>query len=128
MDAAKYIAALPIQCRAKQKCIETHCSADTAEYGVMQQTTYSRASVDRGHRQLRLCWAQEHRHWTMNQGKTGQINHDLSFITLVVVSGYTVFHANGFSFNVQQVIHRAVVVVLCFGGRSLKRLWHPWLE
>ncbi|GBO03945.1 hypothetical protein AVEN_164652-1 [Araneus ventricosus] len=45
----------------------------------------------------------------------GRMNPDFSFITSMVVSGYAVCKANGFSPLVQQVIHRLVVAVLCFG-------------
>ncbi|GBL78764.1 Transposable element Tc1 transposase [Araneus ventricosus] len=41
----------------------------------------------------------------------------------MVVSGYAFCQANSFSPLVQQVIHRLVVAVLCFGGRSHGRLW-----
>ncbi|GFW40039.1 uncharacterized protein TNCV_5117221 [Trichonephila clavipes] len=47
------------------------------------------------------------------------MNHGLSFITLMVISGYAVFQANNCSLNVQKVIHRPVVAVLCFGGGVL---------
>ncbi|GBL73813.1 hypothetical protein AVEN_230778-1 [Araneus ventricosus] len=51
------------------------------------------------------------------------MNPDFSFITSMVVSGYAVFQASSCSPLVQQVIHRLVVAVLCFGGRSHRRIW-----
>ncbi|GBO24838.1 hypothetical protein AVEN_215159-1 [Araneus ventricosus] len=55
----------------------------------------------------------------------GRMNLDFSFITSMVVSGYVVCQANSCSPLVQQVIHRLMVAVLCFGGRSHVRLWDP---
>ncbi|GBM54038.1 hypothetical protein AVEN_215409-1 [Araneus ventricosus] len=43
------------------------------------------------------------------------MNPDFSFITSMVVSGYAVCQANCCFPLVQQVIHRLVVVLLCFG-------------
>ncbi|GBN42102.1 hypothetical protein AVEN_209180-1 [Araneus ventricosus] len=78
------------------------------------------------HRQLRLQWAREHRDWTMDEWKSpGRMNSDFSFITPMVVSGYAVCQANSCSPLVQQVIHRLVVAVLCFGGHSHGWLWDP---
>ena len=56
------------------------------------------------------------------------MNHGLSFISSMAMSGYTVFHANGCNvqqriLNVQHVIRISVVTVLYFGERSLSRLW-----
>ncbi|GBO15963.1 hypothetical protein AVEN_31177-1 [Araneus ventricosus] len=53
------------------------------------------------------------------------MNPDFSFITSMVVSGYAVCQANSCFPLVQQVIHKLVVAVLCFGGRSHGRLWDP---
>ena len=45
----------------------------------------------------------------------------------MAVSEYAMFQANGCSLNIQQVIQRPLVAVLCFGGHSLGYLWNPWL-
>ncbi|GBN56628.1 hypothetical protein AVEN_264037-1 [Araneus ventricosus] len=54
--------------------------------------------------------------WMSGRELPGRMNPDFSFITSMVVSGYAVCQANIFSPLVQQVIHRLVVAVLCFGG------------
>ena len=78
------------------------------------------------HRQLYTCNRYENvetGRWINESELPGQMRHGLSFITPMVVSGYTFFQANSCSLNVQQVIHRPVVAVLRFGGRSPVRLW-----
>ncbi|GBN34527.1 hypothetical protein AVEN_4915-1 [Araneus ventricosus] len=79
--------------------------------------------ITKRHRQLHLELAREHRDWTMDEWK--RMNPDFSFITSMVMSGYAVCQANSCFPLVQQVIHRLVVAVLCFGGRSHGRLWDP---
>ncbi|GBM13136.1 hypothetical protein AVEN_64349-1 [Araneus ventricosus] len=77
-------------------------------------------------RQLRLQWALEHQDWTMDEWKRVAWSDESRFlIHHVVGSGYAVCQANSCSPLVQQVIHRLVVAVLCFGGRSHGRLWDP---
>ncbi|GFT26198.1 HTH_Tnp_Tc3_2 domain-containing protein [Trichonephila clavipes] len=54
-------------------------------------------------RQLRLRWTpgtSQLVHGSVGENH-GQMNHGLSFITQMVVSGYAVFHTNSCSFNVQ---------------------------
>ena len=53
--------------------------------------------------------------WISGRDLPGQMNHRLAFITPMAVSGYVVFQATNCSLNLQQVIHRPVVAVLCFG-------------
>ncbi|GBN04635.1 hypothetical protein AVEN_1405-1 [Araneus ventricosus] len=81
------------------------------------------------HCQLCLQWAQEHRDWTMDEWKRVAWSDESRFlihhIDGHVVSGYTVCQTNSCSPLVQQVIHRLMVAVLCFGGRSHGRVWDP---
>ncbi|GBM10903.1 hypothetical protein AVEN_42151-1 [Araneus ventricosus] len=81
------------------------------------------------HRQLRLQWPGniEIGTWMSGRELPGRMYPDFSFITSMVVSGYTVCQANSCSPLVQQVIHRLVVALLCFGGRSHGLLFDPYL-
>ncbi|GBM69171.1 hypothetical protein AVEN_91754-1 [Araneus ventricosus] len=63
--------------------------------------------------------------WMSGRELPSRMNPDFSFITSMIVPGHAVCQANSCSPLVQQVIHRLVVTVLCFGGRSHGRLWDP---
>ncbi|GBM28826.1 hypothetical protein AVEN_43550-1 [Araneus ventricosus] len=68
------------------------------------------------HRQLHIQWAREDRDWTMDEWQRVAWSDESRFIiTSMVVSGYAVCQANSYSPLLQQVIHRLVVAVLCFG-------------
>ncbi|GBM70644.1 hypothetical protein AVEN_243261-1 [Araneus ventricosus] len=69
------------------------------------------------HRQLRLSGPGniETGPWMNGRELPGRMNPDFSFITSMVVSGYAICQANSYSPLVQEVIHRLVVAVLCFG-------------
>ncbi|GBO42767.1 hypothetical protein AVEN_137555-1 [Araneus ventricosus] len=54
--------------------------------------------------------------WMSGRELPRRMNPDFSFITSMVASGYAVCQANICPPLVQQVIHRLVVAVLCFGG------------
>lgn len=58
----------------------------------------------------------------------GRMNRDSPFITLIVVLRYAFFQANSSFLDLQQVLHRPVVVVLCFGRCSYGCPWQPWLQ
>ncbi|GBM75786.1 hypothetical protein AVEN_77155-1 [Araneus ventricosus] len=103
----------------------THSSADTVGYGTVQQTSHSPASVDQAPSSTTLKVVPGTSRLDHGRELTGRMNPDFSFITSMVVSGYAVCQVNSFSPLVQQVIHRLVVVVLCFGGHSHGRLWDP---
>ncbi|GBN09315.1 hypothetical protein AVEN_9152-1 [Araneus ventricosus] len=78
------------------------------------------------HRQLRLQWARDHRDWTMDEWKRVAWSDESRFL-IHHVDGrvrYAVCQANSCSSFVQKVIHRLLVAVLCFGGRSHGRLWN----
>ncbi|GBM60926.1 hypothetical protein AVEN_192384-1 [Araneus ventricosus] len=76
------------------------------------------------HCQIHLQWAQKHQDGTMDE-LPGRMNLDFSFVTTMVVSGYAVCQVNSCSTLVQQVRHRLVAAVLCFGRRSHGRLRDP---
>ncbi|GBM24088.1 hypothetical protein AVEN_38286-1 [Araneus ventricosus] len=113
----------PIQCRSKRKCFGTHSSADT-----VQQTSHSCASVDQTSSTSTPTVDPgniETGQWMSGRELPGQMNPDFSFITSMVVSGYAVCQVNSCSPLVQQVIHRLLVALLCFGRRSHGRLCDP---
>ncbi|GBM19165.1 hypothetical protein AVEN_79881-1 [Araneus ventricosus] len=74
------------------------------------------------HRQLRLQWAREHRGWTMDEWKRVAWSDESRFL-IHHVDEYAVYQANSCSPLVQQVIHRLVVAIFCFRGRSHGRIW-----
>ncbi|GBL99777.1 hypothetical protein AVEN_162794-1 [Araneus ventricosus] len=79
------------------------------------------------HRQLRQQWARERRDWTMNEWERVVWSDKSQFLIHHIDGRVRVRHlqANSCSPLVEQVIHRLVVVVLCFGVRSHGRLWVP---
>ncbi|GBM27688.1 hypothetical protein AVEN_130130-1 [Araneus ventricosus] len=114
----------PIQCRSKRKCLGTHSSTDTVGYGTVQQTSHSCAFVDQESSSTTSTVGPENIEtgpWMSGRKFAFRMNPDFSFIMSMVVSRYAVCQANSCSPLVQKVIHRLVVAVLCFGGRS-----HGW--
>ncbi|GBN11823.1 hypothetical protein AVEN_147002-1 [Araneus ventricosus] len=73
--------------------------------------------LTKSHRQLRLQCAREHREWTMDESKRVSCWDESRFLIHHVDGSVTVRRllANICSPLVQQVIHRLVVAVLCFG-------------
>ncbi|GBM73253.1 hypothetical protein AVEN_94694-1 [Araneus ventricosus] len=86
------------------------------------------------HRQLRLQWAREHRDWTMDEWKRVAWSDESRFLIHHAYGRvrYAVCQANSCSPLLQQVIHRLVVAVLCFGvvlmGGSRTRDVVAWLN
>ncbi|GBO05414.1 hypothetical protein AVEN_12274-1 [Araneus ventricosus] len=76
------------------------------------------------HRQLRLQWAREHRDWTMDEWKRVAWSDEFRFLIHHVDGHVRVRHlpCEQLLPLVQQVIHRLVVAVLCFGRHSHGRL------
>ncbi|GBM51158.1 hypothetical protein AVEN_2507-1 [Araneus ventricosus] len=79
------------------------------------------------HRQLRLQWAREHRDWTTDEWKRVTWSDESRFLIHHVDGRVRVRRLPGEQLPplVQQIIHRLVLAVLCFGGRSHGRLWDP---
>ncbi|GBM34935.1 hypothetical protein AVEN_41476-1 [Araneus ventricosus] len=74
------------------------------------------------HRHLRLQWAREHRDWTMGKWKRVAWSDESRFLIHHVDGRVRVLRLPG---EQLLLIHRLVVVVLCFGERSHGRLWDP---
>lgn len=86
----------PIQCRSEQHCFGVHSSAHTVGYGNTQQITHVHLLTNHYRQLLCLRWIQELITGSLIgvRGFSGRMNHDLSFITSMALSGQVVFQVN----------------------------------
>ncbi|GBN32159.1 hypothetical protein AVEN_136397-1 [Araneus ventricosus] len=117
----------PIQCRSKSTCSEHTVQRTLLDMGLCSRHPTRVPLLTKRHRQLRLQWAREHRDWTMDEWKRVAWSDESRFLIYHVDGHVRVRRLPGEQMSplVQQVIHRLVVAVLCFGGRSHGRLWDP---
>ena len=70
----------------------------------------------------------EHCNWTMDQQKRVAWSDKSQFVIHHANGHVRISHLpGGCTLNIQQVLHRPVVAVLCFRECSLGSLWNPWL-
>ena len=115
------VAQLTTQCNAGPSTI---VSKQTVQRTLLDMGLHSRRITRlplliKHHSQLCLQWGQDIKAETWLNGReySGQMNHDFSFNTSTVMSGYAVFQVNSCFPLIQQLKNRLVVVVSCFGGR-----------
>lgn len=94
----------------------------------MQQTSNSRASLDRASSQTMLH-GQEHHEWTMDQWERVVQSEESRFIFQQVDVQVSLCRLSGelLLYVKQQKIHKPVRMILCFEEYYHGRLWEWWL-